>query len=515
MSYEDHRWHPSESEAVSSYYAVYQETTESGGIFSGAGFNAANFSIEDKMSAIRNDFLDVLQRLINYEKSKEEKFIQAFIKKYELDQELVDLLQACLSNYDFVKAFNYIHIKQHNLKEGIAKLPYDLEEWNKYMQSYMNIYIKKAAEEAISTIDDIGTKTPEQIAQHIFAYIKDNYEGELKYKDNFTTFMQTFEQELLPILQANNKFGGNNWNIPTNEIKIGKKKFATNKSIIDAYVPAIIDGLVNGFSQEEFIVSLFGGASTARATRELKFFSGRKSQNVQTETDAYLILGVDLLPNQNANNCIKQLQTDKSISDFINTIPENNFVIHYSSKDASIGLSSLNTASAKIGKIKGMGSLDSKIPILRELSSDQGFSQQNVDNMIFTIVNNGVDLVNAGEGLDQAIQAITTMVIGFMFEDFDDQIKNMVSGLSNNELHLFFLTGRFVPISAILEKFKLQIMGKLNKNVVTVTIKPSGTLFTSNDEYGETRWSFVRNKTISNTQMGIFILNNLFNELGI
>ena len=516
MSYADHIWHPSESEAVSSYYAVYKEAVGADGIFSNASFGSPNFSVEDKMSAIRSDFLSILTRIIDYERGKEKSFIKAFIEKYsKVDKELGDLLKSCLETNNFTEAFNYIHIKQHNLKKGIAQLPYDLEKWNKYMKSYMNIYIKKTSEEAVRSIKDIGTKSPEEIAQNIFLYLKNNYQGDAQHKDNFMSFMQTFEQELLPILQTNKKFGGKNWNIPTNEIKLGNKKASTNKNIIDSYVPAIIDGLVNGLSQEEFIVDFYGGASTARATRELSFFSGRKSQNVQTETDAYLVLGVDLLPSVEANEFIKQLQTDTDIANFVNTIPEDSFVIHYSSKDASIVLDSSDAASAKIGKIKGMGSLDSKIDVLKSLSSEGGFSQESINDMIFTIVNNGVGLIYEGKGLDQIIEAITSMTIGFMFEDFDEQIKNINTNTSNNELHLFFLTGRFVPISEVLEKFRMQIEGALNKKVVTINIKPSGTLYTSQDPYGETRWNFVRNKTIKSTSMGIFILNNLFNELGI
>ena len=514
MAFEDHRWHPDEAQAISSYYAVYKETVNSHGIFSGANFNPANISIEDKMAEIRNEFVAILRKLINYEKGKELNLIKAFLDKYGIDLEFRSLLEGCLKNNDFTKAFNYIHIKQHNIQEGVAKLPYNLEKWNEYMQSYMNIYIKKTAEEAIKNMNDIGNMSPEAIAKEMLNYLRINYKGESNYKNNFMNFMQTFEDELMPLLKENKVFGGKNWNIPTNQIELEKSKASTNQTIIEKYTSIIIAGIVNGLSQEEFIVSTYGGASTARATRKLNFFSG-KSQNVQTETDAYLVLDFGLTANKQANEMIKQLQTDTAIKNFINQIPENDFIIHYSSKDASISLASKGTGSAKIGKIKGKGSLDSKIPVLQNLGMEGGFSPNNIDNMIFTIVNNGAGLVNEGKGINEITQAITTLVIGFMFEDFEDQLQNMVSGLSNNEVHLYFLSGKFVPISAILEQFIAQIEKTITNKVVSVGITPAKTLYTSKAEYGKDRWNFVREKTIGATQMDIYILNNLLNNLGI
>ena len=519
MSYEEHRWHPSEAEAISSYYAVYKETINSDGIFANASFNAANISTEDKISSIKNDFIAILNRLIAYEKSKELRFIYAFLNKYGIDEEFKNLLEGCLKNNDFTKAFNYIHIKQHNIKEGIQQLPYNLEKWNEYMESYLNLFIEKTAEEAIQSIDNIENMSPHMVAQQMLKYLSDNYKGEAKYKDNFRDFMNTFGQELIPLLKDNNTFGKDNWDMPMNEIKLGKEKANSSQNIKDTYISKIVQGLVRGLSQEEIIVSFYGGASTARASRDLNFFSGR-TQTVQTETDAYLILDFDLEPNKQANNIIKSLQSDATIRNFLDSNPQDNFIIHYSSKDSSIALSSSNANATRIGKIKGSGSLDSRIPILQELGSQGGFSSGNIDNLIFTIINNGVGLVNEGEGLDEIIKAITNLIIGFMFEDFNIQIQNVTVGSSRgatplNEIHLYFLSGKFVPISAILENFIKQINNELSSDVVRVGIKPSGTLYTSKEEYGRDRWNFVRSKTISQTTMDIYILNSLLKNLGV
>ena len=519
MSYEEHRWHPSEAEAISSYYAVYKETISSDGIFANASFNAANISTEDKISSIKNDFIAILNRLIAYEKSKELRFISAFLNKYGIDKEFRSLLEGCLKNDDFTKAFNYIHIKQHNIKEGIQQLPYDLEKWNEYMESYLNLFIEKTAEKAIQSMNNIENMSPNLIAQKMLKYLNDNYEGEAKYKDNFENFITTFGQELMPLLKDNNTFGKANWNTPMNKIKIGKETFSSNQSMKDTYISKIVQGLVRGLSQEEIIVDFYGGASTARASRELKFFSGRK-QTVQTETDAYLILDFNLEPDKYANDTIKRLQNDTTIRNFLDSNPQDNFIIHYSSKDSSIALSTSNGNATRIGKIKGSGSLDSRIPTLQELGSAEGFSSDSIDKLIFTIINNGAGLVNEGEGLDEIIKAITNLIIGFMFEDFDIQIQNMSVGNANNatslnEIHLYFLTGKFVPISAILEKFIQQINNELSSNVVHVGIKPSSTLYTSKEEYGKNRWDFVRSKTISQTTMDIHILNSLLKNLGV
>ncbi len=518
MSYEEHRWHPDEAQAISSYYAVYKETINTDGIFANASFNAANISTEDKIAEIKRDFINILNRLIAYEKSKERMLIYAFLQKYQLsDKDFTDLIKQCLESGDYTKAFNYIHIKQHNIQEGIEQLSYNLEEWNKYMESYLNLFIEKTAEEAVQKMDNIGDLSPHIITEKILAYIREQYKG--NHKDNFKKFINTFGQELTPLIKDNNTFGKQNWDIPMHQIQLDKEKANTNKTMKDAFVSKIVQGLVRGLSQEEIIVDFYGGASTARASRTLKFFSGR-TQSVQTETDAYLILNLKLQPNKEANETLKKLENDKKIRDFINAKIEDNFIIHYSSKDSSIALSTSNGNATKIGKIKGSGSLDSRIPTLQELGSNQGFSSESIDNLIFTIINNGSKLVNEGEGLDEITKAITNLIIGFMFEDFDIQIQNMTVGGNNgvtslNEIHLYFLSGKFVPISAILENFIKQINNELNNDVVRVGIKPSGTLFTSKEEYGKDRWNFVRQKTISQTTMDIYILNSLLKNLGV
>lgn len=514
MAYEN-LWFPSPEEAVNEYYAVYNETIQHGGIYEGQGFNPANISVEDKMRAIRDDFVALIRKFINFERGKEETLIQQFINKYgKLDNDFKSLLTQCLKNNDFTKAFNYIHIYQINLKMGLDKLPYKIDELSDFMESYMNIYIKKTAEEAVNSIPNIGNCTPEYISKYMLNYLRTHYQGDPKYKRYFNDYMNTFSNELLPLLKDNKKFGKTNWTTPTINIVIDNKHFTSNKSILDTYVPAIIDGLVNGLSQESFIVNL-GGASTARAQRPLKYFTSNKIQSVPTETDAYLVLDLNLQPDTSINQQIKTLTTDKDIRQLINSTPQDDFVIHYSSKDSSIGLDGHNSAGTKIGKIKGEGSLDSKIPTLQEISSNNGFNSENVNNMIFTIVNNGAELVNAGQGLEEIINAITMMVIGFMFEDADIQLENTLQKFNNNEIHLFFLTGRFAPISEILEQFILQVEKQLAKPVVKVTLKPASQKYTSDASDAQTRWSAVRAKTIKNTQMGIDLLNNLLLQLGI
>lgn len=508
MAINSHNWHPTEKEVVSSYYAVYKETTEDNGIFAGKNFNFANISFEDKMATIRDDFISFLNKIIEYEKGKEHLFILSFIDKFGIDEELKSLLKTCLENDEYTKAFNYIHIYQHNLNENLISLPYDLEEWNKYMTSYMNIYIKNAATEAIESMNDIMHKKPSEIATYMLDYITNNYNGEEKYRNNFSFFMNTYADALIPLLRENKKFGGKNWEIPMNEIILNKKKFNSNQSIIDTYVPAIIAGIVNGLSQEEFIVSSYGGASTARAQRTLKYFSG-KTQNVPTETDAYLILDFNLEVNKQANKIIGQLQNDTEIRNFIKNLPEDDFIIHYSSKDSSIVLQGSNGPGEKIGKIKGEASIDSRISILQDLATDQGFSKDHVDEMIFTIINNGVGLVSEGKGLNEIIQAITAMSVGYMFEDFDDQIQGVINQFNTNEIHLFFLTGRFVPVSKVLELFSKQIQGALSRPVVSVKIKPASKQYISNLSIAQKRWEDVRQQTIKDTTMGISLLNNL------
>lgn len=509
-------WHPTASDAIKQYYAVYQETIEPGGIFEGESFNPANFSIEDQMSTIKQEFVGVIRRIKEYESEKEEKMINAFIEKYQkVDKDLGALLKNCIKNGDFTSAFNYIHIFLRNLQDGINKLPYDLKEWVNYMQPYMNVYIRKTAEEAINNMKDIGSKTPKEIAEYTIKEIRNNYKGDPKYASSFENFMNDFENAYFELVKSNKKFGKTNWNVPTMDFIVEKEKVTTNEAITEKYVAAILDGLLNGLSQEEFVVSIFGGASTARASRTLKYFTG-KEQLVPTETDMYLALTVGLTADKDINKMIAEATNDADIRKILSDAPEDDFIIHYSSKDSSIVLDKSNKPSDKIGKIKGTGSLDSRIGALTDLASKSNvISRDNIDRVIFTIINNGIGLVNQGAGLDQAIQAITSLTIGYMFEDFDDQISYMGKGESNNEIHLYFLSGRFVPISTVLSLLIEQIEGALSKDIIKVSISPSNEQFFSEDSSPQARWTWVRNKTISNTKMTIIMANQLLLQLGI
>ena len=84
------------------------------------------------------------------------------------------------------------------------------------------------------------------------------------------------------------------------------------------------------------------------------------------ETDAFVVLNGDLQIDSDIIGEINEIKENEEIRELINTLPSDDFVIHYSSKDLSIAEESGGSIRAKI---KGDGSLDSKIKVLESLGA--------------------------------------------------------------------------------------------------------------------------------------------------
>lgn len=506
----------SPEKAYEGYYAVLKETTDQGGIFSGVNFKAISSDLSIVSKNIYEDFLEIINQLITFEKKKEQSYLLRYYNKYkilspELESQLKDLLFS--DHPDFGRAFELIEIHRYQLRNEATKLELNLNDWEKYLSSFNNKFFIDTSNEAIQNLTNIGSMSPESILNYLIEYIKNKYFGisiNAKYKNDFESFMNVYAPTLINIVKSMKIFKGSLWKTPINSIKFSKT--SSDDDIKETFISKIVRGIVNGLGQEEFVVNL-GGASTARATNELKFFlrskSGKaKTQLVPTETDIYLALNGDFEIKEDVKNAIAQAKTNKEIREIIEQTSLSDFIIHISSKDLSIAESSGGSISAKI---KGEGALDSKIVAFEQLGQSMNLSKQ-VHQLIFEAVNTGEKLLySESKYIDEVSRGITSLAFSFMFEDFEEQIQQINKDQTTNEIHLYLINGQYFTISEVLEILKQQIIkwGNNPNDLINVGFKPAPTSY-----YDELKdkmnhdlslWNAVREATIKNTTMKVYM----------
>lgn len=512
--------HLSAASAYEGYYAVLNEQIQKkyGEVFfSPSEYSYFDTQLEYVLNEAKNNFETFLKRLIDYEKVKEKKFINKFIKKYgQLDKDLEDKLKKCLENNNFSEAFTYIHIVQHNLQNEFNQIDYNLESWLNYVKGYLNVTIKTIMTEGVFSIpkDSFLNMTPKEIFDHVLKYTEQELLKDEKKSIVFSKFLEQFSSKLFTLVENNSKFGKKLFNKPIIKNKWRMDSKNNNKTPQERYVDVIVEGLVNGLSAEEFQVILFGGVSTARTTRKQNFFTG-KSREVSNETDSFLIFNSDLEIDEEVTKNLKEITKNEEIRKLINELPEDDFVIHYSIKDISIAEE--KGENPIVTKIKGKGSIDSRIPALESLGMVSN-TYSEIHGLIFSIINSGLDLLYSGNigNIENFKESLSYLVVAYMFEDMDEQVKKMISsnGAGGQELHLYMISGRYVTISNLLEKMLNSINSIKVTPVIRVGITPAKTNYweelpkSAFKEPYQNRWEEVRNKTIQNTYMSVSLLSS-------
>ena len=505
------------NQAVTGYYAVFYPE-----VFGTEGMqNLSNITSEEKIRSIKEEFIGILNNMIDYERQKERKYIQNFINQYgeikvnKNGEILKNILENAIGEnanpVDFVKAFQYIHIAQRNLNNELNQLDYDIKQWDAYIKPYLNDSVMKAAENAIEELgDNIVNMTPQQVTNAMITGIRSSQANDVE----FNKFVDLLSEEITSLVKNNKYFGKKNWTFSKEmyKIEVDSKKLGTKEKIIETYKSKIIKGLLNGLSQEVYIV-FSGGTSTARVQKQFLTETGRKL-SVQGETDVLAVVNAKLKSNDKILDIISNLKTEEQVRKILDTVPEDNFILHYSSKDFSIA----QEAGSNIQiKIKGSGSIDSRIPILRELADEGGISYDSIDTLVFRMINSGAGLMYNGSSVDIIEETIASMAAEFMFEDYAIHVKRMISGIpAGNEIHLYMLSGRFVPLSSVLSRFKVQLDNTIPSaygDSVRVRITPSSAIFRSQNKDLAKRWEENRDAYIKATTMEIKLTNNLLKGL--
>ena len=547
--------YPETDFAISSYFAIYDEVPQSliqakneiktqGFIGDVKSIGGGKFGFF--YDALIDELKLFLKNLVDSEQAKE----QAFVSRFERfirgkDEKLANILQGCLNQTppDLNAALTYINIYKFNMINNKNKINYDLDEWVARINPYLNKNIKKLATDAINSImqlNNVEDLTPRQIANYIMEYISTQLMNQGLNAKEVRNFMKSFTKGAEEAFQGMLKEDKDKLNFETQAAKIfygetdrRRRITEANKDTIKKHLMnKIVRHAFNGLSSEQILVMLggSGGVSTARQDRILSYYTGKK-QLVQTETDVYEIATLNFEPNSEAiKKIIEEYKiADRNFLNFLENIEKDNFIIHYSSKDSSYILSKIEKAeipNTRIGKVKGSGNLDSRVHILEELGNVDGTID--TKKLIFSMVNAGEYLIY-GPGIKSNIERIlSALVIGYMFEDFEYMVKDIENsigelaskGKSGAQLHVYFLTGRFVTMSNLLSRiyaqFSKQKPKKEEQYIKTSFIPAKTSLLKSTESYPLDRWKSVRDQYMQKTKLSIQLLNNvLFEFTGI
>lgn len=533
------------SEAYEKYYAILNSSYRTGNmvIHDNISTSSENSLITETNNLI-TVFLGMVEKLRDYEKRKEEQYLRKWLDKLSNAQEpngqkLKDLLAPLILTEDqnFTQAFQLVELWRQGFIHDVESIPQIYEDWREEFTQFSNKTIVTSARAAVEELANNGeliTLTPPQLMDKIIQRIELDWENTNSgySKENFQTFLNNFSPYLVSIVRDMKEFRvketkkrgridpwGNGSNLGT------IFKIKEQKDLQETISSKIITGLVNGLSQEMSLVAFAKGASTARASRELRFLN-EKVMNLATETDVYSVLTFDLGNNSEAVAKIAAMQQDKDIQELIsNSDYKNNFIIHYSSKDLTIAEANSSSVTAKI---KGEGGFGSKVIALQEMGNAAGKADE-VHDLIFKAVNIGHQLLYSNyqdKLIDLITAALTSLTFSFMFDDFERQfehIENNIEG-NNTELNLYIISGNYYPASDILQILynyvnSLRAGNKIGKKFIDIGFKPSSMEV---DKYiyqkqkklnGDALWADVRDAVMADAKMKVVLATNYLKEL--
>lgn len=512
-------YNPNYQEVYNNYYAVLKSALalKGGEILDMSDIQTSLTDNDMGYDTLYETFLTYLLELANFEQSKEQTFLSNYLAQFSKDVELqqkVAQITNAEGTINISQLFNVIEQHRQTQYARLHELPLELTKWQENFEQFSNKFFNEACIETMNELESqLGSLTPQQLTAKLMAGVQTKWEKKFNRgnkSEAFSVFMKQFDPTLTELVKSMNVFKGM-WNTPL--VSVPSFEGQGTAKIKEGIISQVIKGIVNGLSQEETIV-LFGGVSTARTKRTLQYFDSAIKQSVPTETDAYVSLSMNFGINEEITQAIAQAQTDEQIRDYFNSSAEEGWVIHYSSKDLSIRESS--KSGAITAKLKGEGSFASKIPILEQMGKAMN-NEGKMHKLIFQAINTGKDLIyDSAAYVDEVARSLTSLTLSFMFEDFDDQFRQMVSSDHSTiqELHVYLISGQYYTISDILLSLYTWIKDDWKrpaKRIIRIGFKPAPSVAASYLQFadkgitGKALWETVRNETIKQTKMSVYM----------
>lgn len=499
-------------------------------------------NLEKAISAM----IKLLTKLRDKESEKEDRFFRWYRTQIvQKDPSFLNTFDRLYTANDYSALMTAIENRRRNLYDARKSFDKNLTSWmTQWNKSQNRTFIEKFTENLYSDFDGKTIKDLEKsnildiTFQEMFDNAKQNFLNSA-YKsaeESFSTELEKVWVELEKLFRRNLEHDNRVQKInmssslrsyiqqvsnTTNGKKLlttkdKRKKDGTNAKTLKQLITSIVSPLINGMSAEIYLDIGEGTVRTGNVQQRNKGLSGRVT-SVNTKSDDIAIFSdtIEITTNfeQEMEEILNKARTVyyEDIQERIKLYDEDNFIVHYSSKD----LYRQPNTNYNVSLRGNDSSLDNAFYQLRQIASV--IQKGNINDLLFA-------MANAGEGgymqdNTQSIErAIVSLCATWMFEDYEDTFAQIKSGVINNHLHVYFISGLYYTISDILNLTIDQLEKADEKTLVYVKFKPS-----DKDPYpdvqfdrsirGIPRWEYVRNKNLQAGRLSISMNTKILEDM--
>lgn len=490
--------------------------------------------------------LKLLTKLRNKESEKEDRFFRWYRTQIaQKDPGFLNTFDRLYTANEYSALMTAIENRRRHLYDARKSFEKNLTSWMaQWNKSQNRAFIEKFTENLYSDFDG---KTIEDLKhsdilnmtfQQIFDNAKQNFLNSA-YKsaeESFTTELDKVWIELEKLFRRNLEHDGRVQQINMNSslrsyiqqvrntakgekfltTKDKRKKDNTNYKTLKQLITSIVSPLINGMSAEIYLDIGEGTVRTGNVQQRNKGISGRVT-SVNTKSDDIAIFSdtIEITANfeQEMEEILNKARTVyyEDIAERIKLYDEDNFIIHYSSKD----LYRQPNTKYNVSLRGADSSLDNAFYQLKQIASV--VQKGNINDLLFA-------MANAGEGgyMQDETKGIERAIVGlcatWMFEDYEDTFAQIKTGVTSNHLHVYFISGLYYTVSDILN-LTIEQLEKADANtLVHVTFKPS-----TKDPYpdvqydrsirGIPRWEYVRNKNLQASSLSVSMNTKILEDM--
>ena len=500
----------------------------------GKYFKELKYYDDEDFNITKNALKNILESLYEKESSKEENFLNGLLRKIQVnDPEFYPTVQSLVQSRNFSKAFNAIKRRREGLydiqKDFSTNIDKFANEWSKnqnkaFLTAFHNAItggkggiggrdltkifndnmLNKTFEEILEESRQIFMENARQTASYnmienldkVWDLINDYFRNTLQDKGlNITNNLKNYYDNI--IVDKDKEWI---------KVKNRKKGQRYNKTVAQLAKKIAQDMILNGLSAELYL-TLDGGAHTGQIKKQYKSYSGAQTTTGSIQSDVIELWNNEFEVDLDMTDSIKKILLEekndiyKKVEKLLDIYSENNFIIHYSSKDLNI------MSTEKRATIRGTQSFDSRLEELERIAIEINGSK--IEDLIFSIINTTKGLIFSNNSdIEKVKESIVAVCAAWMFEDYKETFRQIQSGITNNRLHCYFINGNYYLVSDILKMVLNQIEQTQKERIVTVSLSPGnknvyGTVVNRGDTFGIPRWDAVRQESLLSGTIGI------------
>lgn len=500
----------------------------------GKYFKELKYYDNEDFNLTKNALKNILESLYEKESSKEENFLNGLLRKIQVnDPEFYPTVQSLVQSRNFSKAFNAIKRRREGLyniqKDFSTNIDKFANEWSKnqnkaFLTAFQNAItggkggiggrdltkilnnnmLNKTFEEILEESRQIFMENARQTASYtmienldkVWDLINDYFRTTLQDKGlNMTNNLKNYYDNI--IVDKDKEWI---------KVKNRKKGQRYNKTVAQLAKKIAQDMILNGLSAELYL-TLDGGAHTGQIKKQYKSYSGAQTTTGNIQSDVIELWNSEFEVDLDMTDSIKKILLEekndiyKKVEKLLDIYSENNFIIHYSSKDLNI------MSTEKRANIRGTQSFDSRLEELEQIAIEINGSK--IEDLIFSIINTTKGLIFSNNSdIEKVKESIVAVCAAWMFEDYKETFRQIQSGVTNNRLHCYFINGNYYLVSDILKMVLNQIEQTQKERIVTVSLSPGnknvyGTVVNRGDAFGIPRWDAVRQESLLSGTIGI------------